>query len=163
MDEPGYRPVDVPQAAPVGLPHHQLHRLGVALPVLLHLGEQLDPGGQGVLIHPQAGVALLSLGGLLLPALQPQGVAGDHVLDAVPLLPGLFQLLVRLPQVGAGKLQPLLQASQLLAHRLVPVQHLLGGGGQGGEKGLGLVGVGGLGGLLPPQGLQLLGQGTGRA
>ena len=163
MDEPGHRPVDVPEAAPVGLPHHQLHRLGVALPVLLHLGEHFNAGGQGVLIHPQAGVALLGLGGLLFPALQPQGVARDHVLDAVPLLPGLLQLLVRLPQVGAGKVQPLLQAAQLLAHRLVPVQHLLGGGGQGGEESLGLVGVGGLGGLLPPQRLQLLGQGAGRA
>ena len=108
-------------------------------------------------------MALRGLGGLLFPALQPQGVAGDHVLDAVTLLPGLLQLLVRLPQVGAGKVQPFLQAAQLLAHRLVPVQHLLGGGGQGGEESLGLVGVGGLGGLLPPQRLQLLGQGAGRA
>ena len=33
------------------IPHHQLYRLGVALVELLHLGEHVDTGVEGVLLH----------------------------------------------------------------------------------------------------------------
>ena len=127
---------------------------------LLHLGEHFNAGGECVLLHLQFHMAVLGPLCFLLSAVQAQGVAGDHVFHSVPLLPGGPLLAVGRSRVGPGGLQPLFQAAQLLAHRLVPVQHLLGGSGQSGQQGLGLVGVGGLHSLPAPQLLQLLGQGA---
>lgn len=84
------------------------------------------------------------------------------VLHRVPLLPPPCQGLPGLTLGGAPLLQPAVQLPQLLAHRLVPVQHLLSGSRQGGEQGLGLGGGGRLHGLLLPQFLQLPCQGPGR-
>ena len=44
LQQVGHRTVDMLEASPLGLPHHQLDRLGVALVELLHLGEHLHPG-----------------------------------------------------------------------------------------------------------------------
>ena len=161
MDEPGHRAVDMLQVSPLGLSHHQLYRLGVALVELLHLGEHMDAGGNGILLHLELDMGLLGGPGLLLPAVQAHGVAADDVQQGIPVLPGLGQLLP-----GPGGLLPghgelLLPLGQLLPHRLVPVQQLLGGGGQRGEQGSGLRGGGGLYGLFLPQGLQLVPQGPG--
>ena len=147
LQQVGHRAVDIPQAPPLGLPHDQLHRLGVALVDLLHFGQHFDAGGQGILLHAQLHIPLPGLLRLLPAALQAQGIAGDDVFHAVPLLQGLIQLLLGLLHVLAGVLQPLLQGGKLPAQALVPVQHLL-------------VGVGGLHGLPVPQLLQLPGQGA---
>ena len=80
VDEPGHRAVDPPKLALLGLPHHQLYRFGVALIHLFHLGEHMDAGVQGVVLHLELDVALLRLPGLPLPGLQPQGVTADDVL-----------------------------------------------------------------------------------
>ena len=80
VDEPGHRAVDPPKLALLGLPHHQLYRFGVALIHLFHLGEHMDAGVQGVVLHLEFDVALLRLPGLPLPGLQPQGVTADDVL-----------------------------------------------------------------------------------
>ena len=163
VDEPRHRAVDAPELAPLGLPHHQFDRLGVALIQLFHLGEHVDAALEGVFLHLELDVALLRLPGLLLPAVQPQAVAVDHVLEGVPILPGLIQGLAGLPLLCFEGLEPLLPGGELLPHRLVPIQQLLGGGGQGGQQGLGLGRGGGLHRLLLPQLLQLGGQGAGGA
>ena len=155
MEQPGHRAVDVAEIPTLGLPHDQLDRLGVALIELLHLGEHMDPGGEGVLVHLELPVGLL--GGLHppLPGLRTHGIAADHVAQGLPVLPGLGEVSADLlgHLVSGGEL--LLPGSQLLPDGLVPVQQLLGCGGQGGEQRLGLDGGGVLHRLLLPQRLQL--------
>ena len=163
VDQPGHRAVDVAEVPPLGLPHDQLHRLGVALVELLHLGEHMDPGGEGVLVHLELLVGLLGGVHLPLPGLGTHGIAADDVAQGLPLLLGLLEVGGDLPghRMGGGEL--LLPGGELLPDGLVPVQQLLGGGGQGGEECLGLSGGGVLHRLLLPQGLQLALQGAGAA
>ena len=163
VDQSGHRAVDVAEVPPLGLPHDQLHRLGVALVELLHLGEHMDPGGEGVLVHLELPVGLLGGLHLPLPGLGTHDIAADDVAQGLPVLFGLFEVGRDLPghRMSGGEL--LLPGGELLPDGLVPVQQLLGGGGQGGEEGLGLSGGGVLHGLLLPQGLQLALQGTGAA
>ena len=118
----------------------------------------MDPGLEGADLHLELHVLLVSLLELLCPAGQTQGVPADDILDGIPVLPGLLQVLSRRLGFGFGGLQPLLPLGQLLTDRLIPVQHLLGGGGQSGEQGLGLGGGGGLHRLLLAQGLHLGGK-----
>ena len=80
MDQPRHRAVDTPELAFLGLPHHQLHRFGVALIHLFHLGEHMDAGVEGIVLHLELDVALLRLLGLPLPGLHPQGIAANDVL-----------------------------------------------------------------------------------
>ena len=151
------------ERSPLGLAHHQLDCPGVALVLLLHLGEELYSGGEGVLLHLQLHVGIPGLVPLLLSGVHPQLVALDHVFNRVPLLHGV----VIVPLGGTGLflslLQPALQLVGLPADRAVPVHNLLGGGGQGGQQGLGLSGPGGAQVGLTAQLLQLLGQGPRRA
>ena len=161
MDEARHGAVDSPQLAALRLPHHQLHRLGVALVELLHLGEHVDAACQRAFLHLELDVLLLGLPGLLPAGFQAKGIAVYDVFEGIPVLPGLIQLL------GGGL--PLLfslseaafTGGQFLPHGLVPVHQLLGRGGQGGEQGPGLGGGGGLHRLLLPQNLHLGGQGAG--
>ena len=44
VEQPRHRAPDSPQPAPLGLPHHQLDGLGIALVQLFHLGEHFDAG-----------------------------------------------------------------------------------------------------------------------
>ena len=155
MDEARHGAVDSPQLAALRLPHHQLHRLGVALVELLHLGEHVDAGSEGVLLHLELDVLFPRLLGALFAPVQPQGVAADDVLQAVPVLLGLVQGSPRPVPLGQGAAELILACGELLPHRLVPVHNLLGGGGQGGQQGLGLGRGGGLHRLLLPQGLHL--------
>ena len=101
--------MDVPQAAPLGLAHHQLDGLGVALPRPLHLIQQAHPGFQGVFVQLEFILLLQGTLGPFFPALEPHGVTRDDVFDAVPLLlgllPGLFCIVIIL--LGGG--EPLLQ------------------------------------------------------
>ena len=163
LQKVGHRAVDVFQPPPLGLSHDQLHRLGVALVDLLHLGEQLDPGGQGVFLHLQLHLAVLHLLRLFPAGFGPEAVAVDDVLGGVPLLHGVVVLLLGGADLLFRLVQPLLQFMGLPADGLVPVQHLLGGGGQGGQQGLGLGGVGGAQILPLPQLLQFPGQSARRA
>ena len=130
---------------------------------LLHLTEHPDPGNQGVFVHFKADMALSGLLRLLFPPVQPQGVARDHVFHRVPLLPGLLKLLHRGGRLRRRRRLPPVQLTELLTHRPVPVHHLLGGGGQSGQQGLGLMGVGRFDRLHPPQLLQFPGQSPRRA
>ena len=163
MEQSGHWAVDVVQGPPLDLSHDQLDRLGVPLVEFLHLGEHPDPGGQGVFVHLEADMALSGLLRLLFPPVQPQGIARDHIFHCVPLLLRLPQLLLRGGEFRSRLLLPPVQPAELLAHRLVPVQHLLGGGSQSGQQGLGLMGIGCLDRLLPPQLLQFLSQSSRRA
>ena len=160
VEQPGHRAVNSLELAPPGLPHHQLYRLGVALVELLHLGEHVDAGLEGVLLHLELDMALLGLLGLFPAGLQPQAVAVEHILEGIPVLPGLGQLLLGRVPALLKLAHPLLTGGQLLMHRLIPVQQLLGRGGQGGEQSLGLGGGGVFHRLLPAQLLQLSGQGA---
>ena len=163
MEQSGHWAVDVVQGPPLDLSHDQLDRLGVPLVEFLHLGEHPDPGGQGVFVHFKADMALSGLLRLLFPPVQPQGIARDHIFHCVLLLLRLPQLLLCGGGFRSRLLLPPVQPAELLAHRLVPVQHLLGGGSQGGQQGLGLMGIGCLDRLLPPQLLQFLSQSSRRA
>ena len=160
-DEGGHRPPDALELAAPGLSHHQLHRLLVALVAFLQLGEQMDAGAEGSVLHLQLPPALLGLFRPALPGLDPEGMAADDIAQGIPVLSGLLQL-------GGGGLGLLLQSPEVLltlgqlpAHRAVPVHQLLGRGGQGGQQGPGLGGRGRVHILPPAQLLQLLGQGAG--
>ena len=61
--------------------------------------------------------------------LQPQAVAVEHILKGIPVLPGLGQLLLGRVPALLKLAHPLLTGGQLLMHRLIPVQQLLGRGG----------------------------------
>ena len=116
----------------------------------------MNPALEVVVLHEQP-VGLIGAGVQpLLPGLEPELIAADLV----------FQL--RRPGLGLGQLLLLLRrflpdGGQTLAVFLalalkggVPVQQLLGGGGQGGEQCLGVGGGGGLQALPAAQLLQLL-------
>ena len=150
--------MDVTQRTPPGLPHHQLDRLGVTLMLPLHLGEQLDTGGEGVLLHLQLDLGVFGLVPLLLPGIHAKLVALDHIPDRVPLLHRVV-----VPALGGtglllSLLQPVLQLVGLPADRPVPVHNLLGRGGQGGQQGFRLCGPGGAQVSPGAQLLQLAGQ-----
>ena len=156
--KPRHRPQDPFELAPLRLPHHHLHRFGIPLIELFHFSKHVDAGLQGAELHLKLHMLLISLLKLFGPAGQPQGIAADDIFNGVPVLPGLSQFLFGLLGLGLGGGKPLLTLGELLADCGVPVQHLLGGGGKGGEKGLGLGGGGGLHRLLLPQGLHLGGK-----
>ena len=160
MEKSRHRAVDALEGAPLGLAHDQLDRLGVALVELFHLGEHMDAGGEVPVLHLQLHVLLAGLPGLLFAGLQPQGVAADDILDGVPVLLGLPQLMGHLFGLGAGLLQALLPRLQLFGHGRGAALQLLLGGGQGGEQGPGLPCRGALHGLPLAQGLHLVGQGA---
>ena len=93
----------------------------------------------------------------LFPALLlQQSIALGGVAPLVQRLLGLLLLLLRLGQLRLGGGGLLLQFGQLPADGLIPVQHLLGGGGQRRAQGPGLGGIRLGQGLAVPQALQLL-------
>ena len=116
--EAGHRAVYAPQAALVRRLHHQLHRTGKALILLLHLRQQAD-----AILHGRRLTAQLLplLGAFLRPALSPahfQAVALNDVLRRCGLLTGLLQRLTVLRCCALLGLAALLQLLQLTAHLL---------------------------------------------
>ena len=163
MDQPRHRTPDAPQAVSLGLAHHQLDSLGIALVQLLHLGQHFDAGIEVVFVHLQAAVLLLGLVQLPLPGLEAHLVAADDVSGRVPVLGDLVQLLPGAVQRFSRLGRLVLLLLELLAQPFLPVVQLLGGGGQGGEQFLGLPGGGGLQPLPFLEALQLIVQGARRA
>ena len=156
LHQSGHRPVDALQNAPVRLVHHQLHRPGEALPLPLHVRQQPDAGGQGVLLHLCLHVGLFAALRLLPALLLQQGIALGGVAPLVQGLLCLVLLSLGLGQLGLGGGGLLLQLCQLPADGPVPVQYLLGRGGQGRAQGTGVGGIRLGQGLAVPQALQLL-------
>ena len=160
LHQAGHRSVEAPEAAS-GLAH-KLDSLGKALVLLLHLRQQADAVVQGAGVHGQLHPLLRGGGGLFLPLLHPQAVAGDDVGHGLRLVPGVLQgtavgpgLLLRLLQLGRG-------GGELTLHRSLPLCNLAVLGGQGGGV-RPAVGGGGHGdGLLGPQGLRLVLHSAGR-
>ena len=130
---------------------------------LFHLCEQLDPGGEGVLLHLELHVGVLRALGLFPAGLHPQLIAVDDVLDPVPLLHRVIISALGGAHFLLSLLQAFLQLIGLPADGLIPVQHFLGRGGQGGQQSLGLGSAGGAQVSPVPQLLQLPGQSARRA
>ena len=159
-DEPGHRPPDALEGAPIHLTHQQLYRLGVALVELFHFGEHPDAGGKGVFLHLEPALAFFRVGGALFPGLAANLVAADDVFDGIPLLRGLGKLLLKGVSAGTCLPDAPVLPGELLAQALVPVEELLGGGGQGGEQLPGLQGGGAAQPLPLPQGGELFVEGA---
>ena len=151
VDKAGNRTVNPLQLSPLGLPHHQLDRLGVSLIDLFHLGEHMDAGLERVVLHLELHMALPGRLRPLSARVHTERIAVDDVLKGVPVLSGLLQRLLRGLGFGAPLLQALLSGSKLLAYRLIPVHNLLRCGGQRREQRPGLVGRSGLQRLPLPQ------------
>ena len=137
-----HRAVDAPQAALAVT--HQLHRLGEALVLLLHLRQQPAAVLQGPGVHGQLDAALRRGGGPLLPLLHPQAVAGDDVGGGLRLIPGVLQAAAVLLCLLPGGLELFLRGGLVPLRVLPPLRDLfplrccggqlrprVGGGGHG--------------------------------
>ena len=156
----GHRAVDAPQAA-LGV-HDRLDRLGEALVLLLHLCQQPAAVLQCLDIHRQLDPPVRRGGGLLLPLLHPQAVAGDDVGGGLRLIPGVLQGTAVLLCLLPGGLELLLRGGSVPLRGLLPLPDLRSlclGSGQlrpcvrGGGHGHGLLGPEALRLRLGPAGL----------
>ena len=102
-DQPGYRPQDAPQDAPLRLLDHRLDAVGEALHVAFQLFQQPGPAHLLLRVQPQLVGVLLGRVQLGRPGIVPQLVALGRVLQLLHPLPAGVQRLLGLGQLRLGR------------------------------------------------------------
>ena len=113
--------------------HHQFDRFGEAFILLLHLRQHTDTVLQVAHLQGETHGLLLGLGGTLLAALHLEGIAFDHIADALCLLGGIHQGAAVGAALGLSGSQLLTKGGQFLLRTQRALLPLTDTGAEGGQ------------------------------
>ena len=110
--------MDVPQAAPLGLLHHQADGFLITFVIPLHGPEHLGLGADRIQLGCQLPQALRQLVPTLQAGILPEGVAGNGIVGGGHIILGLPQLTAAGIQVCPGSFDPAVAGGQVLTQLL---------------------------------------------